>query len=217
VDTISVQIENGKISILEYPTAARVIVLEGAKAKRIADLFLHRVDLLFSLDCITAITNIQQENFKNEVFWRCAIVHYFKCFGDSISRFSLNSNKIYRHHGPVAMEVFQFFKSLRDEHYVHDQNSCLSAMPLAVVASEQEDYKIAKIAVPAFRASMLTVEEFNNLANLISEALRWVEEQFDLVAERLTSELELLSREQLMAMKEAEYENPTLAEAFLTR
>jgi hypothetical protein len=218
MDIHSIQIEEGKVRIHDFPDAAKFVVIEGEKAKRIADLYLHNIDMNFALKCIREISiTSNDEDFHNEVFWRCAILHFTKCFGDSAGRFVLNRDKVYKKHGLLAKEIFDFFKSLRDKHYVHDENSCLIAMPLGVIADSKKSYNVEKIVVPAFRVALLNPESLSNLANLILAAIEWIEQQFDVVADQLTVELESFSREDLLNMKEAVYSNPNLEEAFLSR
>ena len=80
-----------------FPDAVRVLRIPGPKSRRLADLALHKVDLDFTLECLEAINSTPDEpHIFRRVLWHSAIVHFIKCFGQSESRFSLDSNVVYK-------------------------------------------------------------------------------------------------------------------------
>lgn len=70
-----------------FPEAVKVVRITGRDRQRLADLGLHKRDLDFALECLTAINQVpEQPGIVREALWRSAIVHFIKCFGKSKSR-----------------------------------------------------------------------------------------------------------------------------------
>jgi len=124
------------------PDAVKVIAVEGWRSKRLADLALHKDDLEFADSCLDAINVSPEEPFViREALWRSAIVHFMKCFGDSGARFQLSSVKILNGELPEVSMAFEYFKDLRNKHFVHDENSYAQSLPGAIL-NRQRDKKL---------------------------------------------------------------------------
>ena len=52
---ISYDNEDGRIDVKNFPDAAKFIKIDTSSARQIADLILHRRDLLFAKECLKAI------------------------------------------------------------------------------------------------------------------------------------------------------------------
>lgn len=153
-----------------FPVAAAVIAVKGRSAQRLADVSLHRQDLNFSRKCLEAISGQTGDNiFMAEVLWRSAITHYVKCFGQG-ARFMLTAEKIYRNEPPLALEVFQYFKTMRNKHFVRDENSTKLALPAAIIANESKTYKVEKVVCSVMQAATLEQGNFFNLVMLVDKA-----------------------------------------------
>jgi hypothetical protein len=197
------------LQIEGFPNAVKVLRLRlnEPKARRLADLNLHKVDLEFALGCLEQINNSVQP-FIRQVLWRSAVVHYMKCFGKSSSRFSLISKKVYQS-DMDAIEAYSYFHSLRNKHLVHDENSYAQCLIGAVLNKKDIDHKIAKIVCLSLISETLTQENYNNLHLLISQAQTWVLEQSDLICDQLTADLEPQPYETLFAIENMTYSAPT--------
>lgn len=190
--------ENYKISQREstlhvegFPDAIKVIAIEGPRSKRLADLALHKIDLEFADSCLDAMNLSPEEPFViREALWRSAIVHFIKCFGDSGARFQLSSTKILKGEPPEALMVFEYFKHLRNKHFVHDENSYAQSLPGAILNAETKSYKIEKIVCFAAIAGTLEQANYSNLKLLIQKSQSWVIAEFDQLCDTLTAELE---------------------------
>jgi len=138
------QTTNG-IQIEGFPDAVKFVQITEPKAKRITDLALHRTDLKFALECLEGINLVAEEPASlRQGLWLSAIVTFMKCFGKNKSRGPLSYKKIYKGK-KVAKEVVEYFKSLRNKHLVHDDNSYAQCQTGAVLNKRECDYKIAKI------------------------------------------------------------------------
>lgn len=182
-----------------YPDAIGLVPLHSREAKRLAHLALHRKDLEFALACLMGINDVKDTNHVlREALWRSSIVHYFKCFGKSSSRFQLQSGAIYKNEPKVALDVFRYFKSLRDKHLVHDENSYAQSTPVAVLNRGNKPYKIEKIVCISMLSVTLSQPNFSNLEMLIRKATEWVVAEFDRLTDSLTKELEEMPFEELL-------------------
>lgn len=204
-----------------FPDAAKLIKLEGKKARRLADLVLHKGDLEFALSCLENIEHKDSELILKQVkdsaviirqgLWHSAIMHFMKCFGQNNSRFGLNSKNVYKGQTD-AIEVFAFFKALRDKHLVHDENAYSQCHPGAVLNMPNSECKIAKIMCTHFVGFTLDEASYSNLHLLVSDALKWVVTEFDNLCEVLTGELEAEPYEKLEQMELVVLSKPTVDE-----
>ncbi len=170
------------------------------------------LNLIFALECIEAAKKMAEKSeWLRQGLWHSAIVHFMKCFGCSKSRVRLDPENVYE--GETgAMEVFNYFKALRDKHLVHDDNSYAQCLPGAILNKEDCDHKIAKIICPSFISVTLDQAAWSNLHTSITHALKWVDQEFGDLCDLLSSELEQLPYDDLLNRKEVEYSPPKIEE-----
>ena len=200
---------DGCFNIEGFPDGVKVIAINGPKAKRLADLSLHKSDLEFSYECLQAINLAPEEPYVfREALWRSALVHFCKCFG-SDTRAQLNQKKIYKGEPEAVFTVFSYFKNLRDKHFIHDENAYSQSIPGAILNNGNKAYKIEKIL--CFSAHCVTLDQshYSNLMLLVQKAQFWVDTEFDLLANTLTTDLEKEGYETLLAQKSVNYQVPT--------
>lgn len=186
-----------------FPEAVALVKVDGPKARRLSHLALHRTDLLFARECLSNLATGQPEPIRSAL-WITALVHYFKCFGQSNARGSLDQTKVYAHNA-IALESFAFFKNMRDKHYVHDANPFSQAVTGAVVNGPSEPHTIAKIVTFSARDDILDQAPFTNLRLLIEGAEARVAQQYDELCDALTKELEQRPRGDVLALPQMEY------------
>jgi len=209
---------NGSLHVEGFPDAVRLIKLEDKKAQRISALLLHRHDLEFADECLDAINSAPAEPpLVRSALWRCAIIHYAKCFGQSAARFPLAFEKIYKGEAPETKLAFDYFKNLRDKHMVHDENAYSQSIPAAVLNGGNKTYKIEKIVSLAIHGETLEQANYANLKLLIQWALKWVASEFDTCCELVTKELEAVPYEKLLKREEVTVRVPTVEEISVNR
>lgn len=204
---------DGNLHVEGFPDAVKLIKLDDPKAQRIADLLLHRHDLEFANSCLEAINTVPVDPpAVREALWRCAIIHFAKCFGNSAARFQLSCEKIYRGEPSEAKQAFQYFQHLRDKHVVHDENSYAQSIPGAVVNRGDKLYKIEKILCFVAHGNTLEQDNYNNLKLLIQKALTWVVAEFDTCCDIVTKELEAIPYDELLKRLDVTYRVPSVEE-----
>lgn len=209
------QTESG-LHIDGVPDAVALVSIRGHKAQRLSDLALHQSDLKFALEALETLSAPGCSIFVQEALWRAAIIHYIKCFGDS-SRFSLSESKLYKSSPPEALEAFRYFKELRNRHISHDENSYAQSIPGAAINNGKKDYKIEKIMCLSFHAQTLEQANYSNLHLLISDALFWVNGEFDKVCDLITKELETIPHDEIMSLPRLNYRTPEITDAYAPR
>lgn len=199
------------VHIEGFPNAVKVIQIGGYKAKRLADLGLHKSDLEFAAKCLEEINCAPDESrVVRQALWRSAIVHYLKCFGSG-ARFQLHADKIYKGDTP-GLSVHNYFLSLRNKHVVHDENSYAQCIPGAILNSREHNHKITKIICFNAIAETLCQDDYSNLHLLIQRAKAWVIGEFDRLCEILTRELETESYDDLYNREATTYKVPKVDE-----
>lgn len=197
------------------PTGSAFLVkLSCPVAKRLAGLALHRSDLTFAKESLEQINSCPTE-FIKQALWRSAIVHFGKCFGASSARFQLSIRALYKQSD--ALEVFNYFKSLRNKHIVHDENPMTQSMPCAALNSGEKDYKVERIFTLSVEGESLEQSNYSNLLLLIEQALSWVIREYDTVCQELTKMLELQTYDSLKALPGVTYAAPSAEEVHVKR
>lgn len=137
------------IHIDGFPDAVNIIQIKGPRSKRLADLDLHKGDMEFAAQCLEAINQVPDKPWViKQALWRSAIIHFIKCFGNSEPRSQLSADKIYMGNAS-ALDVYNFFKVLRNKHFIHDENSYAQSIPGAILNNGGKSYKVEKLFVLA--------------------------------------------------------------------
>lgn len=207
---------NGRIEIQGFSDDVRAITLTPIEGKWLADLSLHREDLQFSARCLDEINLHPTNQFVQQALWRCAVVHFVKCFGDGARRF-LQPAQILKGQPNIAVWAFGYMKALRHKHIIHDDNTLSQSISGAILNAPSAQHKIAKVFAMPMHADTLMDENYSNLKLLCELALGWVEAEFDCEADRITVELEKLSHDELNSRVEPSYQVPQVDEIDVSR
>lgn len=203
---LKITVEGGRIRVENCPQAERVVRVSDRLAHRLADLSLHRDDLTYAKQCLNAISRLNTETpdapVVQKALYRIAIVYLFKCFGNSVSRSSIDPRKIYGPEGPVALEVFEYFKVVRDKHLVHDENAYTQSHPGAIINKVGNAKTVEMVVCLNLAVQIVQQESFENLNRLVDTALKWVVKEYDDLAERLRSDLDKRPHAELLALPE---------------
>lgn len=211
MEPLNFRCEDQGVHLEGFPDAVKLIKLRGPKAQRLADLGLHRSDLEFSAECLTAI-NRTTDKLIQQSLWRSAVIFYVKCFGDSASRFQLSPDRVYKSELPAALQTFQFFRELRNKHFVHDENAFSQCLASAVLNRRDHTPKIAKVVCVSMTGNLLCQDNYSNLTMLVEKARTWVAHEFDALADILTLELEAMTYETLTELEAVTQTAPTVNE-----
>lgn len=177
------------------------------KAHKLKDLALHRHDLNFAAQCLKSINEEAASDFMQDALWRCAIVHYVKCFGEG-ARKPLRARAAYKEHAPEALDAQEHFWNLRNKHIAHEVSAFSTVQVGAVINPPDRQSRIAKIFCPAFRVDTLEDGAFGNLTLLIEHALEWVNQEQDRLCDPITVDLEKESHHSLMRRPDVVYAAP---------
>lgn len=206
------------LHLSEIPDAVKLVQLSGPKAQRIASLALHRNDMNFALECVKAIGRLpEHEMFLRTALWRSAIAHCIKCFGESEARFRLDPSVVYKGRPPAARVSFDFFRSMRNKHFVHDENLFMQCSVGAAINDGSKPKKIERIASIVQTFEVLNPQLLGNLRLLIQHALEWIQRQFDDCATVLERDLEQLPYDKLAKLPPITASVPTAEDADRSR
>ena len=141
MEQYDITVTDNEIFSPNFPNAEKIIQIDDHPlAQRLADLSLHRDDILFAEQCLGKINLVPDPIIQHSLFFSASICFY-KCFGNNKSRFSLDQKKIYRkklNNGVIVkdsdgLEIFEFYKNVRNKHLVHDENSLSECITGAVL------------------------------------------------------------------------------------
>jgi hypothetical protein len=211
---------DGKLSInLDgFPRGAQVVEVISSDARWLADLALHRSDLLFAETSLKAISDSPTlPGDLLESLWRSAIAHVYKCFGASKSRGRLDPYRVLAGASHEKLENFKYYKAQRNKHMIHDENSYSQVAIVAVLNDGSHDKKIEGIRAMTLRFSDLNPQAHFNFSALLRWIQDWVAREYDEVTERIRIALEAKPMEKLKRMPAFTHRAPKVEDAFKTR
>ncbi len=210
------RLDEDRLQVQLTPDTLKLIKINGKKARRLADLGLHHVDLNFALECLQEI-NGKPTSIVTEALWRSAITHFIKCFVGGSARSQLDRDAVYKNEDRKALICFDHFKLLRDKHFIHDENSCSQCMPGAAINAGNKSHKIEKIIYVYSQVHTLRQEDYISLHRLISIALKYATSKIDDLCIKLTEELEKKSYEDLINSEDLNLTKHSVKELHLRR
>jgi hypothetical protein len=195
--------------ITDFPNAEKIIALSGIKAQELADMALHRSDLIQAEEYLDLSIVAEDTSPNQRALWKMAIITFTKCFGKNNGRAtSLDITQILPG-DTLGQEVFAYFKNLRDKNIAHDDNPISQCIVGAVINKADAPYKVEKIITMNILGEVNGEENINNLRNLIKNARSYVEKKYNELCDDLAGELETLSQSELIKMEAPSYNKPT--------
>jgi hypothetical protein len=211
----SVDLKSGSMHINGYPDSAHVRRLNGPLARRLAHLKLHSIDLL-NCKLIVAHINSERDNEDRNLsyfLWISYLAKFYSCFSPAASRNALDAKTIYGSI-PVALDVFWYYKNIRDKHIIHDENNFNYSETAVVMGSNFEIHDILSLI---FTSLHDVGEDIDNLHNLADAALQYVNAQIEAILPKIFAEVRGLSLEQLANLDPVDYKVPMPGDEYKRR
>jgi hypothetical protein len=196
---------DGRFQLDDYAGAAKVVVVPGRAAQRIADLSLHMRDLLQVLEWWAALGRIAPGLDPGPGFtirrglWYSMVVSFCKCFGSSDGRGRLDPQAVFKGDAELLSE-YRYFEDLRNKNFVHDENTMSQAFTLAVLNHPSQEPKVVDITCLSISDQGFNRKDIAKLEPLVRRTEQWVHEAFDEACARLKAELETQPYEALDAL-----------------
>lgn len=171
---------------------------------QLEDWIAHRADLKFAEECVNFMVRTPElPSVAREAMWRCAIVHYCKCFDKSGPRKKnkLDPEEILPDSTPSGANpriIHQDFVYFRNKHIIHDENGYRDSLLGACIDAPGQEYNVGSIVCAIIENAYLDSTNFTNLVKLIDDSLNWVETNYDAKSIALRRELEGYSRDELL-------------------
>jgi len=217
LENINFKCSGTELHIEGFPDGLKVVKLHDKLAKRASDLALHKDDLEFAEQCLNRISDTPGiDSFLQETLWRCAIIHFTKCFGNSAARSQLSAKPIFSR-DKTAVLCFEYFKTLRNKHFIHDENSYMQSHVGAIINGGNKSYKVEKIVCSSIAAQTFNETNLRNLKLLIIETHKHVIGQLDEIFVLLTKQLEAKTYSELISMPNLQFKAPSIDGIQLTR
>ena len=212
MESFEIVLTDSGIHINGFPDATKVIKLSGPKAQQLSELASHRNDLQIALASLEGINGVAPESpFVRQGLWRSAVEQCMKCFSASEARSRLDPKKVFKGDSE-ALEVYEYFRNLRNKHIAHDENAYSQCIPGAALNRPNSEHKIAKIVCFSAYAETLDQGNYGNLHKMVTETLSHIDARFEGLCSDLTAELEARSYGELDAMEEMTYSKPELGD-----
>ena len=108
--------------------------------------------------------------------WHSAVLHLFKCFGQSASRGPLLVSKVFED-SPQALYYFVYFKNLRDKHFLHDENSFSQVRTVVAIHNPGIEPSL-ELLHRLERMPTIGRTPIHYLTRVLRHTLEWIERNF---------------------------------------
>lgn len=199
-----------KFHVEGYPDSVALKRIDDSDARELQALTLHQSDMNF---CRAAMEQLEKSRKSDEgviaqALWLVCVACFFKCFGSSKSRTSLSANEVLKNH-TGAMQVFDYFKALRDKHVIHDENAYCQAFTAVALNAENASSKVADVIAIATNASTIDDAHVTQFKQLVETTNAWVSERREALHQSLAQKYEQWAYKDLLALPDIQYTAPT--------
>jgi hypothetical protein len=209
------RMENGLLHIDGYPTAERLAEMPAPLGKRIADLRLHQSDLVFCEEAMQELAKVVPAvGTVARALLIAVLTKFFSCFGRNEASEPLQPGRIFKGEAG-AMEVFNYFKALRNKHIVHNE-SVMTYTRTAVVLGHGS--AIQDIMSLQFFPELMDEAHPQQLYELVAYTLKAVAKEIEDARAAGFAKLRAMTAEQRAALPDLPpYIAPTAADAWRVR
>ncbi len=196
---------NGNLHIEGYPDASVLVEIPSPLGRRLADLRMHQVDLAFCERAMQSLANetLDPPSVAAEALWIAAITKFFSCFGSG-GRAQLNASAVFKAM-PDARTAFEYYRSLRNKHVVHDENNLNYAVAGVALRADGSVCDVISLHVATLNYER---EVLQTLYNLIAHVQGYVGRKIDEVHKACFAALEVMDPQQRLALPKVIYRAP---------
>ena len=171
--------------------------------------FLNKADIESGIDYLNCIS-LNNHFRANEGLFVGALSSYFKCFQSNGARVALDEGAFKRFSPPLSDE-FDRFKSWRNKHYIHDENSMIQACCFLIIAPVGHHEKFGGPPSVVWNSAPVDyIREGQLLKNLMQETWRFVINKIDEIGDNILKEFGSTSHNELLALEDAHIELATV-------
>ena len=168
------------------------------RKKQFISLFLHKADIEEGLDflhCISMDKHIQ----VNQALFISALTSMMKCFQSTLVCNVLSEDRFAKAY-PTESKELERFKSWRNKHFIHDENSMREAIAFLLVSPESHENPLGGFpSVIWNRTPIDFLNEGRQLEVLMQALWRFAREEIDKIGKSMFEEYKVKTREELLA------------------
>ena len=168
------------------------------RKKQFISLFLHKADIEEGLDFLHCIS-IDKHIRVNQALFISALSNMMKCF-QSTPVCNMLSEERFTKAYPIESKELERFKSWRNKHFIHDENSMRQAIAFLFVSPEGHDNPLGGLpSVIWNRTPIDFFSEGRQLEVLMQALWRFTREEIDKMGKSILGEYKTKTREELLA------------------
>lgn len=213
MNEVRLRFTDGRIVLERDSDGEKFVKLDGHIAMQISALALHAQDLDEVYRWIQYLEDTLYDDAIRQALWYAAIVKYARCFGENAARSSrwLHAEVIFKGK-PAALELHKHFINLRDNHLIHDKNYLHQCPVGAVISKRGSQEKVRHILACTATVESIHPQTIQILKNCVIEVRNYLEGTRHELMDRLKTELETKSVDDLLALPEVTYHTPEHSE-----
>jgi hypothetical protein len=106
------------------------------------------------------------------------------------------------------MDVFQYYKDLRDKHIIHDENPYSQAFTAVALNTKDSQFKVADIVSLSMNILTTDKEHIQSFSQLVQFTYEWVKIKHEELHNKLGAEYEKKDYETLLLLPDVIYQKP---------
>lgn len=182
------------------PDAAPVsIPLDDPDRQQFIDYFLHKADIDDAFSVLQCISPDNTETINRGLFI-AGLNSGMKVFKKSAARSGVTriDREAFLEQFPQAAEDLKFFESLRDKHYIHDENSMIQATAFLLLNPEGHPEKFGGPPSVVFNFQHLNYcAEAQHLQQFLCSVGNYIVRQIDKIGDQIADRYASIERKQL--------------------
>lgn len=198
VDAQSRTITINGINSKNIPGVIVSIPDENINRKQYISLFLHRADIIVARDFANEVSE-KNDLIMNEALFTSTLVYFFRCFQRCEKRNALKLEDLV-FVDEQSKADFQLYRSVRDRHYAHDENSMTQTYDFLLLTSiEGVEYDRIEACVVYHRFLPDFKYHADRMLSVIDQVILSIERLIDIVAVDIANEYKKVPISQVLA------------------
>lgn len=163
--------------------------------EKFIDLFLHKADIERGMDFLQCIS-VDKDITVNEGLFIAGLNNCMKCFKYSNARNKLVKTEVFVE-DEYMLKNFIEYEKMRDKHYDHDENGMLQAVAFLLLNKNEGEIFSGPPSVVWNRAKLNYYLAGQNLQQIMTCILRYIEKEIDNVGNQIVKCYEGYSKDEL--------------------
>jgi hypothetical protein len=193
-----IRFESGKFFLDGYPEGCSIRGLGVSKAQELSRFHLFKRDLDDVYEWIFIAKNLDQNDSKVEALYIAALIKFMSCFENTsgLRQKPLKQKNIFHSSDRACL---QRLRRIRNKMVAHDEHLYPGEYPLIVLDGDAKAIEAVSFTIKAPFSGLSDIYDLDRLAQI---AKKWVDEAFENIATEIVTEVNSLTNEERVYLRD---------------